>query len=189
MPETSLVTPALVEMWRNNLRKSIGPQVVEGVPLADTVSLSFHFGGGTTAVTAGQTGLLEVPFPARVVAIHFFAGSALFVPTIVTATVDIQFASQGNWIAGMTPLHAGILPSIAAAAEGLVTDMTDWTTALAQGDLLGARLATFSGLATFLLVSIIVRKLPVKGIDVFEMVDDAGDRLVDDNGNPIVWRS
>jgi hypothetical protein len=188
MAESPLVTPQLIEMWRNNLRKSV-VQPTQRNPLAGTKALAYHFGGGTIALTAGQTGLIEVPFPGTLLAVHLFAGSALFVPVAVTTTVDLVFASQGNWSGGMTPLHAGTLPGMTVLSEGVITDLTGWTTALTQGDLIGCRVVTFTGTATFLLVSLIVQEIPVKGIGVFDLVDDAGDSLVDDNGNPIVWRS
>jgi hypothetical protein len=179
---------ALVEMWRNNLRKS--RQLPAGPPtFPDVVALPMHFGGGTTALSAGSTGLIEVPFPGVIVGIHLFAGNQVFLPVAVTTTLDIQFGAQGHWSAGLTPMHAGVLPGMTAASEGLVSDLTGWTTAIAQGDLIGVRIVTWSGTATFLLVSIIVQKVPVRGLGVFNMIDDSGDSIVDDNGNRIVWRS
>jgi len=158
-------------------------------PLAQASTVNFHFGGSTTAVTAGQTGFAEIPFAATILSTHVYAGSALGAPVAVTTTFDLQFGQKDFFATGvLSPLHAGTLPGMTTLAEAEI-DMTGWLTQIAAGDLLFCRLATFSGLATWVLVTVTLRRLDVIGLGINDLTDFAGGaNIVDGSGNQIVWR-
>ena len=176
-------------MWRNNLRKSVVQTTSQPTPKQHAIVLNAHFGGAPTAVTAGQTAMLEVPCPSTLFSVHIYAGTALLVPTTITATVDLQLGQKNFWETGtLTPIHNGTLATISAAAEAEIV-LTDWITQFQENDVIGLRLATFSGTATWLLVTLKMQPLNVASLGSADLVDFAGgDNLVDGSGNQVVWR-
>ena len=188
MAEARLVTPHLVERWRNNLRKS----AVQSQPerqRTHPITVNFHFGGSTTAVTAGQTGIAEIPCASTLLSCHIYAGTALFVPSAVTATVDLQLGQKNAWSGGvLTPIHNGTLATITALAEVEIS-LTDWIIQFKENDIVACRLATFSGTATWLLVTLKLQPLNVVGLGSADLVDfENGDTIVDGSGNQVIWR-
>lgn len=176
-------------MWRNNLRKSAQQFTPQEKQRPRPIILHCQFGGGTTAVTAGQTGMIEIPSPSTLLSVHIYAGSALLVPIAITATIDLQLGQKNNWASGvLTPLHNGTLATISSAAEAEI-DTTDWILQFQEGDLVGCRLATFSGTATWVLLTVKLQPLNVAGLGSADLVDfEDGDLLVDGSGNQVVWR-
>lgn len=177
--------PELVEMWRNNLRKSqqrIPPPSV----LAATVLICF--GGGSYALLGGEATMAVVTFPCRILSATLLAGDSALNPVPFTATVDVRLGALGNWSSGSTPLHGGTMPAMASVPEKLI-DIADWITELQPGDLLPSRIVSCSGVASWLILCLWVRRLDVVGIDVGTVTDTGGAAFTDSGGNPYVIRS
>ena len=120
-----------------------------------TYTLNFLFGNGSSALTAsGQNPLLaEVPDSGEIVWAHLYAGNSVAVGVNVTATVDLwrTFGTLTNiWGSGTKPT----LTSQSSANMSLV----GWFPHLDAGEQVIAKLATFSGTATWLSLVLRVRR-------------------------------
>lgn len=175
--------PELVEMWRNNLKKS--QQALPEPPVLPTV-ISVNFDGGGQPLVAGLAGLVEVTFPCRILSCHMYAGSTLIEPINVTATVDLRRGQQGIWSAGSHPLYGTTMPSMTAQAESSPS-ITGWEVDLQPGDLIVYRLATFTGTATWLTLTLPVKRIDVTGVGELGITDSGTSVTVD--GVPVVLRS
>lgn len=183
--------PELVEMWRNNLRKS--QRQDQGSKQVDLpVSINIIFDAAGVALTAGQAGLVEIPFPCRILGCHMYAGVFNAVtgpqPIQATATVELRLGHTGAWSGGTQPLYgSGATASMAATPEANVS-ISGWNIDLQPGDLIAYSLASISGSATFLTVSIPVQRFAVTSISVSELASGSGDIYVDSAGRPLAIR-
>lgn len=177
--------PALVEMWRNNLRKSRTPPP-DKLPLPSSINVVMD--GGGFALSAGLAGLVEVRFPCRILACHLFAGSAALAPVAVTASVDLRLGRQGSWASGSSFLHGGTLPGITAAVESDVS-VSDWIVNLEPGDLILYRLVSISGAATWLTLTLPVLRLDLTSSGTDDVIDGFGDDIVTSDGESVILRS
>lgn len=176
--------PELVEMWRGVYRNS--RQTFPALPIHTPVIL-FHFSGGGLSLVTGHPIMTIATFPCRILGCWMFAGDDNLQPVAVTATVDLRIGQRGSWSAGSSPLYGSTMPGLTAASEADVS-VADWLVNLQPGDLLPARLATFSGLATWLLLALPLRKLDAIGLGADDLVDSAEDQVVDESGNQVVLR-
>lgn len=152
-------------------------------------TINFVWGGGGLPIVAANCDplLVEVPFPSFVVWAHLYAGDALGHPVEVTATVEVRL-TQLLTFGDSVPLYGlGLPPHMTVAAVADV-NVQAWQQNLITGDALVARLATFSGTATWLALVLQLRPTDVP-LGVTGIVDDSGDTIVDSDGNPIVLRS
>lgn len=176
--------PALVEMWRDVFRKSYQPMPPAQV---HTPVILFHFNGGGAPLVVGQPMMAAVTFPSRVIGCWLFAGDDTLNPVSVTASVDLRRGQQGHWAEGSHPLYGATMPGLSGASEADVS-IADWFTELQPGDLLPARLAVFTGSATWLLLVLPLRRLDAVGLGVDELVA-GGDSIVTSGGDRVVLRS
>lgn len=165
----------------------------QDIQTAQPSALVINFDGVGLPLTAGSAGLYEIRFPCRILACHMFAGvfdpvSLLPVPTAATASVELRLAQQGLWSAGSAPLYGtGVRPSMTAIAEA-EPSIASWTLDLQPGDLIVYALSAFVGVATFLTLSLPVRRLDVTGIGVSSWTDADGVAFTDAGGEPFVIR-
>lgn len=180
------VQPDLVNMWRSAIMKA-RLHVDEKPPVIQAGALIMNFDGAGQALTVGMGGIPEMPSGAfRIIGAHLAAGiwnpTALsMVPIITTATVDIQLASHGMWAGGSRPLYGTVRPGLTAQAEADV-DITGWITELQPGDILSYALATFTGTASVLTLTLTLRRIDVTGIDAAAFDDTAGAAFTDSSG-------
>lgn len=148
--------PALIEMWRTIIGKA--QQDIQPFPTLSGV-IPICFSGGGVALAAGFPTMGIVTFPCRILGCWLFAGSELLTPVAVTATVDLRYGQQGAWSSGAVPIYGPTSPRLTAQSEASM-DISGWAlTDLAPGTLLPARLATFTGAATWILLALPVRRL------------------------------
>lgn len=181
------VNPELDAMWISILRKA--QQQIEKPP-ASPSTLMINFDGAGQVLTVGQGGILQVPFPCRILGCTVYSGIASVlgpVPVLTTAaSIYVGLAVKGFWGSGSVPLNnTGVAPFITDAFESEI-DIDGWLTDLQPGDLISYSLVSFTGTATFLTVAINVRKLDVINLGVSSVVD-SGDTLTS-SGLPVTSR-
>lgn len=185
------VQPVLVEMWRSAITKA--RQEIPPQPVLPTVLLA-TFDGVGLPLTVGHAQFVHVTFPCRLLSCHIFAGETNLgtaiggiLPSICSASIELRLATQGLWAAGSRPVYATTPPTITAAAEEDV-DIDGWVTSFQPGDVLTYTLATFTGTATVMTISLPVRRVDVVGLDSQTLTDATGDTILDGSGNTVVLR-
>lgn len=126
-----------------------------GTVTATTYTLNFLFGNGSSALTAsGQNPLLcEVPDSGEIVWAHLYAGNSVAAGVNVSATVDLwrTFGTLSN-IYG-----SGTKPTLSAQSSANMS-LVGWFPHLDAGEQVIAKLATFTGSATWLSLVLRVRR-------------------------------
>lgn len=162
-----------------------GTAVVPSGSGLTTVNITFS-GGGSALPASGLPGIVEIPGSLTLVWVHMFAGDENGDPVIVTASVDLRLTSEGNF-GGTSPIYGATLPRIQADALASI-DLTGWRLNYTTGDAILYRLASFSGLATWLTLTMQMRPT-VTIIGQSSLVDNSANIVVDNAGNPVVTRS
>jgi hypothetical protein len=95
-------------------------------------AIAFIIDGGGATITTGVKGYLEVPFACTIVAARMFADQS------GSIVVDIWKDTYANF----PPVNADSItsatpPTISATDKSQDTTLSSWTTAIAQGDILG----------------------------------------------------
>jgi hypothetical protein len=158
-------------------------------PLPTTININFD--GVGLPLTVNMAGLVEITFPCTILGCHIYAGTAGSTglqPSFVTATVDLLLSQQGTWASGAATLYnTGTIPTITAAVETSVS-ITGWIVNLQPGDLILWRLATFSGTATWMSVTLPIRRLDTQNIGVLSLFDSSSINFTNASGSPFVVR-
>jgi len=131
--------------------------------------------------------LVEVPFSCSLQWVHLYAGDATGRPTVVTATVDIALTQITTFGTAASIVGTGVSAILAAASVSTIP-LLGWVTNFTTGDILIARLTSFTGLATWLTCSLLLRATDVT-VGITGVQDTTGTPVVDANGNPVVLRS
>jgi len=96
-----------------------------------TASLTFIIDGGGSAITTGEKGHLEIPFACTISRATMMADQA------GSIVVDIWKDTYANFPpTDADSITAAAPPTIAAAQKSQDATLTDWTTAIAAGDIL-----------------------------------------------------
>jgi hypothetical protein len=181
-------SPALVEMWRNNLRKSFRPDPI--VPVAPLV-VTINFDGGAEPPVVGLGGLVRITFPCRILNCYIEAGIGSLLgpaPMAASATVYLGLAEQGAWASGSTPLYGATIPTLTAAPEAII-DVSDWTVDLQPGDMIPYGLTSFSGTATWLSLSLGIKRLDATRLGVGTLTDEGSTEFTNGSGDPFTVRN
>lgn len=154
------------------------------------VSIEFGFDGVGAAPDLDMVSKGSVVFPARIIGCYIHAGNPQTAPAAATATFDLRIGRRGSWASGTVPLYGPLQPGMADVAEQDFSIAGWYTLDLQPGDLLVARLLSFSTSAgaTWVTLSLVVRRLDVLGMGLSTVVSDTGDILIDDDGNTVVSR-
>lgn len=185
MPDTSAAVPDLVEAWRTLLSKAQRPELP---PAVRPATVNFNWGGGGVPIVLANTDpvLVEVPFPSRIVWAHLYAGDATGLPMAVTASVEVR-VTQFTEFGGSVALYgSGTVPALSSASRADL-DLTGWQVNLITGDALIGRLLTFTGAATWVTLSLLLRPTDVP-IGVTSVIDATSNSYTDANGNLYVYR-
>lgn len=185
----SALTTLLVKAQRALVEDAVRPITINfkwgggGIPLTVAVDpITLASGARTT-----DPDLVEVPYPARIVSVHMYAGDGAGAPVAVTATVDIQL-TQFLAFGASIPLHGtGAAPRLQLDSIS-DTDLTGWQLNLTGTDTLIARLTSFTGTATWVACIVKLRPTDVP-IGVETMFDASDVTYTDADGNPYVFRS
>jgi hypothetical protein len=191
--------PELVEMFRSLLRKSRTEPA--DIPVAPAVITMTFGGAGGGSLNQGSCGLIEVTFPCRILGCQLYSGAytglsgtvpASLQPVAVTATIELLLGSKGAWIGGGVPIYGSNLagrPALSAVPEASV-DTTLWITdTLQPGDLLAYGLSSFTGLATFIVMSLAVRRVDATGQGVNNLTNTGGTAFTTAAGQPLAVRN
>jgi hypothetical protein len=180
--------PELVEVWRTLIAKA--RQEIPPPPVLPA-SININFDSAGTPLTANMAGLCEIAFPCRILSCHMFAGTASgssgILPTVATATVDLRIGSQGQWAGGSMPLYPAGAPTMTNTSEAAI-DTTGWIDDLQPGDLLLWRLVSIVGTATWLSVTLRIRRLDVTGLGVAALTNQGAVNFTDASGASFVVR-
>jgi hypothetical protein len=131
--------------------------------------------------------LIEVPFPCTIQWAHLWAGDGDGNPVAVTATIEI-FITTILTFGAAVPLKGTGTPPTLTLDSATDCDLTGWFINLVTGDALVARVETFTGLASWLALTLLLRPVSEEQ-GVAGIVDENGDLIVDENGNVIVLRN
>lgn len=111
----------------------------------------YSFNGGATALSAGQTGYLTIPYACTI------QGWNISVDT-GTATVDIWKAATGTAIPTVSnTITASAIPAISTGTSVHSTTLTGWTTSVSANDIIGINLKIVSS-ATFVNLTVECRQ-------------------------------
>jgi hypothetical protein len=162
---------------------------LETTPQRKPAMIEFEWtGGGAPIVLANCDPVLnEVPFPGDIVWAHMWAGDAAGNPVAVTATITVGL-TQILTFGASTSLHGSGSPPSLVVDSATNASITGWQTHLVTGDTLIGVLTAFTGLATWVALTILVRPT-TEDIGVQGIADANGDQIVDEFGNLIVLRS
>lgn len=149
-----------------------------------TVNITFS-GGGNPLPLSGLPGVVEIPGPLTLVWVHLFAGNEAGSPVAVTASVDLRMTSEGDF-GGSSPIYGSTMPRLQSDAVAS-PDIGGWRRNFTTGDAILYRLASFSGNATWLTLTMQMRPA-VTVQSLGNVVDLSGDVVTDNDGNPIVTR-
>ena len=193
-PSDATNNPELVNMWRSAIMKARQLQEQKPEPTHDG-ALIINFDGAGTPLTVGMGGLPQMPPGAwRILGCHIAAGiwnptSLRLVPIIVSASVELRLSHVNNWAGGSAPLYGdgGFRPGLISQSEASV-DITGWLTELQPGDVISYALATFTGNASVITVTLPLRRIELTGLSETAVIDSTGDVLVDSAGRSIVIR-
>lgn len=131
--------------------------------------------------------LVEVPFDATIVWAHMYAGDSRGNPIPISTMVDLTLSSLLTFGA-QTPVYGiGARPEMVAESS-VDLPLTGWQLNLVTGDTLMATPFTFTGVATWFALTLLIRTTQVP-LGVEPIVDNNGAQIVDNAGNLIVLRS
>lgn len=149
-----------------------------------TINITFS-GGGSALPTAGLGGVVEIPFPCRIVWAHMFAGNEQIQAVDVTASVGLWVGSFEAWPSG-SPIWGEAQPSLSAASHANI-DISTWITNLVTADILYYVITSFVGTATWMSVHLGIRSTAGEE-GTADIVSAAGDQVVDEDGNELRFR-
>lgn len=150
-----------------------------------TITIPFS-AGGLVLPSSGLPGVVEIPGSLSLVWVHMFAGNEAGSPVTVTASVDVRLTSEGSF-GGSTPIYGTTLPRLQSDAA-ISIDIAGWRRNYTTGDAIVYRLASFSGLATWLTLTMQMRPTVVI-LGQTGLTDNAGNPVLDNAGNVVVSRS
>lgn len=157
-------------------------------PAVRPATININFSGGGSALSVGKPCMLRIPFPCVIYLAEIYAGNEQGLPVNVTCTVDVWLTSILSFTAGgQTPIYGATRPGLTAASSATI-DISNWLVNLMPTDRLMARIATWSGAATWLalLLQVIPTGVPQGSATV---VDESGNTVVDAFGNTVVFRN
>lgn len=183
------LTTLLIKAQRALVEDAVRPITINwkwsggGVPITVAVDPITLASGATTV----DPDLVEVPYPARLVSVHMYAGDGAGAPVAVSATVDIRLTQFLAFGASIPLSGTGAVPTLQLDSIS-DTDLTGWQLNLTGTDTLIARLTSFTGTATWVACVMKLRPTDVP-IGVETMVDASAVTYTDASGNPYVLRS
>jgi hypothetical protein len=152
-----------------------------------TIDFIWTGGGQPLDATMMDPILVEVPFPARLVWAHMFAGDGTGGAVPVQATLDLRLTSLSAFGTSSPVYGTGSPPRLDSfAATNLSLD--GWQLNFATGDALIAFPVTFIGTATWLALTLQLR--PTESpIGITDVTDNAGDAMTFNDGSTVEFRS
>lgn len=152
-----------------------------------TIESTWSGGGQALTIATMDPVINEVPFASNLVWVHLFAGDNQGAPVNVTAQIDLHVTQLATFGASQALNGTGLAPSLVGGSAADI-DITGWQQNINAGDVIIAVPKAFSGLATWLTLTIQIRPTNVPVGDT-NVTDNSGSQIVDNNGNPIVVRA
>jgi hypothetical protein len=160
----------------------------EAVVRPATINFMWSGGGLPLNLISMDPILVEIPFPARLVWVHFYAGDAKGRPAIVNATFEMILTNQTVW-GSYTPLYSTGTPPTIVEASTADIDLTDWAQNLATGDTLLAFPSAFTGTgATWAAITVQLRPTE-QSIGNSQVTDNVGDLMTFTDDTPVEFVS
>lgn len=153
------------------------------------VTVNFEWAGGGAVLVPSSLDPIKVsiPFPCTIAAARLCAGDGQGHPAAVTATLDVEITQFGSFGSSRALQGSGTAPRLQSDSVSNC-NLSGWQTNLVAGDWLIARLTSFSGSATWIAFELVLQPINAN-LGVSIVVDNAGNRLVDNSGNVIVYRN
>lgn len=152
-------------------------------------SVNFEWSGGGATLNLNNVDPIKVsiPFPCSIAAARLCAGDGQGHPVSVSASVDVEITQFGSFGSSTALQGSGTIPRLQSDAISNC-DMSGWHTNLVASDWLIARLASFSGSATWVAFELVLQPTSVQ-LGVSNVIDNAGNTMVDSSGNTLVFRN
>lgn len=169
----------LTTMFQSLLKKA---HALDDPATAEPAMINIVLDGAGQPLTAGMGGIIQIPYPCRILAATIYAGVTSLIgvyPSIASATIylGLSTAANGNaWSNGLRPLYGSAVPEL-ANEDSVGIDVTDWVRELQPYDVIAYALTTFTGTASLLTLALLVKKLDVQGLGVSGVSSD-GDTIV-----------
>lgn len=168
-----------------------GGTVTTGGGTTDTrlVSVNFEWGGGGAPLVLANADpvKMSIPFPCTIAAARVCAGDGVGHPVSVSASIDVAITQFSTFGSAVSLQGSGTVPRLQSDSVSNC-NLSGWHTNLIAGDWLIARLSSFTGSATWVALELTLQPISVQ-LGVSTVVDNAGNRLVDNSGNVIVYRN
>lgn len=163
-------------------------ELVRGPPSAvydaDVKCIELDFDAGGYTLVAGLRRLIRIPFPCRVTGMYAYGDVASL------TTFTLRLCTSVDW--PVTHQVSSDQPFSMTALPFLAFDVTGWEVReLQRDDVLDCVLTEVTDDIRHLLVALDIRKGPSteRSLSSVSVGDDAGDQVVDDDGNPVIDRS
>lgn len=181
--------PELTAMFEGLIRKA---QPTPDPPTAEPAMINIVFDGAGQPLTVGMGGILQIPYPCRILSATMFAGTTSTIgvtPAVVSANVFVGLStgSLGDaWANGVAPLYGTSLPAI-VDSDSSEMDVTSWVRELQPYDIIAYALTSFTGTATLLNLGLLVKKLDIQGLGIAEVLSGS-DNIVS-GSDRVVFRT
>jgi hypothetical protein len=191
--QTLAVNAELVNMWRSAIMKARQQQEDQKPQQEQVCALIMNFDGSGLPLIVGMGGIPQIPPGAfRLVGIKLAAGAwsstqLKIIPVTVTCSVDVSLATSGSWSAGSRAMYDS-RPALTNQSEISIDPATWLITDIQPGDMVAFTLASFSGQATVLTVTLSLRRIDVIGVGAPTLTDEGGDAFTDASGRPYFSR-
>lgn len=154
-----------------------------------TINFMWSGGGLPLDIAMLDPILIEVPFPARLVWAHIYAGVALGVPVATDATIELRMTTLAGFGTTAPVYGTGLIPTLPTAA-GIDLDITDWQLNFDTGDTLIAYVSTIdvATLATWLALTLQLRPTDVP-IGVTDVLDESDLGITTEDGSLVILRA
>lgn len=145
-------------------------------------------GESLSLVTTTDVQIVEIPFPCKVAWCHLWAFDSIGSPFVVTSAVFDLWITQYVNFGGRVPMYGlGQIPALVNTSKDDM-NLTGWNTFLNTGDAVQCRLASITGSASTLAVTLLL--LPTEAPEnELDLEDDDGNFILDEAGNRVVFRA
>lgn len=176
----------LVAMFQSLIRKA---QKIEQAAAAETHAINLIFDGSGTALTVGMGGIVEIPYPCRIVGCRMMAGITSVagvspIPTTATVWLGVSAGTDG-WDSGVFPIFGAVQPTLSHEAEATIAHTAWDVLELQPYDAISYTLTSFIGTATVMTLALLIRKVDATGLGSDDLFSGS-DRVVSGSSNVVL---
>lgn len=180
------VDTVLVDAFNLLLQKGFRPD--QAFPQRPT-TINFQWSGGGLPVDILLTDpiVVEVPYPARLVWVHMYAGDAVGNPIPIELALELRM-TNGAQFGSSAPVYQGGTPPVMADVAFQDVDTTDWLLNFDTGDTFITYPTAYVGTATWFSMTMLLRPTDAPiGIDT--VLDNGNEQMQFLDGSDVVFRT